>query len=333
MKVLAILAFVAFATAYVISVPHSRMSEPAVNHKIIEIINSNPNSTWRAGVNPMFKRTTLAYAKSLCGAKKGGPELPPKTYRATDIPDTFDSRTQWGSICPSTGEVRDQANCGSCWAFGAVEAMTDRTCIDSKGSNKPHLSAEDMNSCCNFCGMGCNGGYPSSAWNYWVNEGLVSGGNFGQGLCYPYSLKPCDHHINGTYGPCPPVGPTPPCTSKCQNGADWQSDKHFGQSAYSLQSVTDIQTDIMTYGPVEAAFDVYEDFLHYRSGVYSHQSGGFLGGHAIKVLGWGLWTDGTPYWTIANSWNEGWGNKGYFLMKRGTDECGIEDGMVAGLPK
>ena len=56
-----------------------------------------------------------------------------------------------------------QADCGSCWAFGSVEAMTDRICIASKGQKKIHLSAEDVTSCDNMGDMGCNGGIPSTA--------------------------------------------------------------------------------------------------------------------------------------------------------------------------
>jgi len=309
------------------------LEAPANDPDLIHFVNNHANATWTAGKNRYFEGMTLGYAKKLCGALKGGPRLPVKHHTTQHaVPASFDARKQWGTICPSTKEVRDQAACGSCWAFGGVEAMTDRTCIASQGSNKPHLSAQDMLACCNSCGMGCNGGYPSAAWDYWVNEGLVTGGNYNGGLCYPYSLKPCDHHVNGTHGPCGPIQPTPPCTSQCQNGADWLKDKHFGQSAYQLGSVADIQNDIQKYGPVEAAFDVFADFLTYKSGVYQHLSGGFLGGHAIKVLGWGT-LSGTDYWIVANSWNEDWGDKGYFLIKRGSDECGIEDGMVAGLPK
>jgi len=88
----------------------------------------------------------------------------------------------------------------------------------------------------------------------------------------------------------------------------------------------------MTHGPVEAAFTVYADFPSYKSGVYSHVSGSQLGGHAIKILGWGV-ENSTPYWLVANSWNEGWGDKGFFKIKRGSDECGIENSAVAGLPK
>ena len=85
----------------------------------------------------------------------------------------------------------------------------------------------------------------------------------------------------------------------------------------------------MTYGPVEAAFTVYEDLLHYKSGVYQHVSGKVLGGHAVRMLGWGV-ENGTPYWLIANSWNTDWGDNGYFKIVRGQDECGIEDEINAG---
>ena len=52
------------------------------------------------------------------------------------------------------------------------------------------------------------------------------------------------------------------------------------------------------------------------------------GGHAIRIVGWGV-EGGVDYWKIANSWNPFWGEKGYFRIVRGTDECGIEDDVVA----
>ncbi len=97
-------------------------------------------------------------------------------------------------------------------------------------------------------------------------------------------------------------------------------------------NVAAIQTEIMTNGPVEAAFTVYQDFLTYTSGVYKHVSGSELGGHAVRILGWGV-DSGTNYWIVANSWNQYWGNNGYFWILRGVDECGIESGIVAGLAK
>lgn len=214
--------------------------------------------------------------------------------------------------------------------------MTDRICITSKGQNNFHISAEDLVDCCSSCGYGCEGGYPEAAWEYFKHTGLVTGGNYNskQG-CLPYSIASCDHHVNGTLPPCQGEQPTPKCKKQCESGytPDYKTDKHFGQTAYSVSSnVQQIQTEIMTNGPVEAAFTVYADFLSYKSGVYKHTTGDELGGHAIKILGWGV-DNGTPYWIVANSWNADWGNKGFFNILRGSDECGIEDGVVAGIPK
>jgi cathepsin B len=308
---------------------------PAINRNVINSVNSNPNSKWTAGINRYFEWMNLAEAKHLMGALKGGPKAPfIKKDVAANIPATFDARTQWGSKCPSVNMVRDQGSCGSCWAFGAVEAMTDRICIANNGASNPTLSAEDVLSCCQFvCGMGCDGGYPLSAWSYWSNPGIVTGGAYNsEDGCYPYQVAACDHHINGTLPPCGAELGTPACNETCQDGDDWTGDKHLGKSYYGVDAdVSAIQTEIMTNGPVEAAMDVYEDFLHYKSGVYSHTTGDYLGGHAIKILGWGT-QNGVAYWLVANSWNADWGNMGFFNIQRGTDECGIEDGIVAGLP-
>jgi len=322
-------------TAFLLQVwAYPRLSGPALRLDIIRQVNSNRQSTWTAGINKRFAAMTMNEAKKLMGVRAGGPKLPVKIVEEEGpIPDSFDARVQWGSICPSTSEIRDQAACGSCWAFGAVEAMTDRVCIASSGRNTVHLSAGDMNSCCDSCGFGCDGGYPSAAWDYWVSTGLVDGGNYHGKGCLPYQLANCDHHVNGSYPPCGSIQPTPDCPNQCSdNKTSWQSSKHMGASSYSIESdVSQIQTEIMKNGPVEAAFAVYADFLTYKSGVYKYTSGQMLGGHAVKILGWGT-LNSTPYWIVANSWNEDWGDKGYFLILRGTDECGIEDDICAGLP-
>ena len=59
---------------------------------------------------------------------------------------------------------------------------------------------------------------------------------------------------------------------------------------------------------------------------------GPLGGHAVKILGWGSDAAAGPYWLVANSWSPGWGEAGYFRIARGTNECGIETTPAAGLP-
>ena len=86
----------------------------------------------------------------------------------------------------------------------------------------------------------------------------------------------------------------------------------------------------MQGGSVEVAFTVYSDFENYASGIYKHTGGSYLGGHAVKMVGWGT-ENGVDYWKIANSWNPYWGEKGFFRIVRGTNECGIEGTVSAGL--
>jgi len=148
-------------------------------------------------------------------------------------------------------------------------------------------------------------------------------------------VKSCEHHTTGPLPPCGDIVPTPNCVHVCEAGynASYTQDKHFGAKAYGISSdVSQIQTEIIKHGPVEADFTVYADFPSYKSGVYQRHSDQVLGGHAIRILGWGT-ENNVPYWLVANSWNPDWGDKGYFKIVRGTDECGIEDDINAGLPK
>lgn len=165
----------------------------------------------------------------------------------------------------------------------------------------------------------------------------MTGGLYGSNDgCQPYDLKPCEHHVNGTRGPCEEGGRTPKCHKFCENknyNKKYSEDLTHGQKAYSIpETEKDIMVELMTNGPAEAAFTVFADFVNYKSGVYQHVSGGALGGHAIRILGWGE-ENGTPYWLIANSWNYDWGDNGTFKILRGSDHCGIESSVVAGLPQ
>jgi cathepsin B len=298
-------------------------------------------TTWKASTNKRFHGVSMDVIRGMMGVANIGmplglPVVDPRDVKKVSLPDSFDAREQWPE-CPSTGDVRDQAACGSCWAFGAVEAITDRICIHSKGASKPYISAQDLVSCCHTCGFGCNGGYPNMAWRWWVSPGIVTGGAYNSNSgCRPYEVEPCDHHVNGTMKPCGSIVKTPGCKSACtvaSYGTPYATDKHVGESSYQVANNEEaIRTEIMTNGPVEAGYSVFEDFPSYHSGVYQHVTGKYLGGHAVKILGWGV-EDNVPYWLVANSWNTEWGDKGFFKILRGSNECGIERQIVAGMPK
>merc|ERR1711993_64264 len=137
-------------------------------------------------------------------------------------------------------------------------------------------------------------------------------------------------------GPCEEGGRTPKCHHFCENkqyNTKYNEDLTYGQKAYSVpQNEKDIMVELMTNGPTEGAFTVYSVFPNYKSGVYQHVAGSALGGHAIRILGWGE-ENGTPYWLVANSWNYDWGDNGTFKILRGSNHYGIEGGVVAGLPR
>lgn len=302
--------------------------------EIVDFVNK-ANTTWTAGQN--FYNVDMTYVKALCGTMMNGPKLPQVAHNIKNIrlPDSFDAREQWPE-CPTIQQIRDQGSCGSCWAFGAVEAISDRLCIHSSAKVNVEISAEDLLSCCDECGMGCYGGYPSDAWDFWVQNGLVTGGLYDSNVgCRPYTIPPCEHHVNGTRPPCQGETDTPKCVEQCIDGysPSYTKDKYFGRRSYNVPSDEEqIKTELYKNGPVEAAFYVYADFLQYKFGVYQHVTGEMLGGHAIKILGWGE-ENGTPYWLAANSWNGDWGDEGYFKIKRGNNECGIEGEIVAGMPQ
>lgn len=308
-----------------------------LSDEFINEINSK-QSLWKAGRN-FNADTPLSSIRNLMGAikdsnlrnnmvvKKHSPEL------IASLPENFHPLEKWPN-CSSLNEIRDQGDCGSCWAFGAVEAMTDRVCIHSNGTQNFHFSADDVLS----CGDGeCTGGMMASAWLFWVHHGIVSGGPYGSNEgCRPYEVKPCNHHnSSSTLPPCPKtVVPTPDCVYTCiaGSGIDYKADKHRGKSVYTIDPDEDqIRAELYTNGPVEASFEIYTDFLNYKSGIYKMFKGEWLGGHAIKILGWGI-ENNTKYWHVANSWNSGWGEKGFFKILRGKNECGIESDVTAGEP-
>merc|ERR1740139_1443483 len=185
-----------------------------------------------------------------------------------------------------------------------------------------------------------------------MNKGAVTGGQYKdsgpiQGMCSDFSMPHCHHHGPQGKDPYPAEG-KPGCASQtsaaCPATCDatasaehmtfakdkysFRNDKIFGYGSIATASGEDgIQKMIMSGGPVETAFTVYEDFENYDGGIYHHVTGGEAGGHAVKMVGWGV-EGGVKYWKVANSWNPFWAEKGYFRIKRGNNEGGIEDSVI-----
>jgi len=288
--------------------------------EIISKVNADPAGTWKAGWNRdlMNKKEGINHLLGFVPNPAAKAKMPIVSHPPKDLPVNFDSAQQWPE-CKTIGTIYNQADCGSCWAFGCVEAVQDRFCIKSNGTVQVSLSFEDMTACapCD----GCEGGDPDSAFQFVVDSGLVTA------TCSPYTVPTCPP----AQQPCLNFTNTPNCPSQCSDSENWQKALHMNQNAYDVDS-SSMQQEIFSNGPVEACFSVYSDFVTYKSGVYQYTTGDLLGGHCIKIIGWGV-ENGTPYWLCNNSWTTTWGDNGQFKILRGQDECGIEDDVVAGLPQ
>ncbi|KAL7200195.1 hypothetical protein ACSBR1_032172 [Camellia fascicularis] len=301
-------------------ISHLKLNSKILQESIINLVNGNPRAGWKADMSPRFSNYTVGQFKHLLGVKPTPQHdlknVPVITHSKTvKLPDQFDARTAWPQ-CSSIGKILG-------WVIvvlvGLLVLLSHYLIVFNIS-----LSVNDLLACCGFlCGDGCDGGYPLYAWRYFVHHGVVT--------------EECDPYFDNTgcsHPGCEPAYATPKCKRKCVNkNLLWRQSKHFSVSAYRIHSdPNNIMAEVYKNGPVEVSFTVYEDFAHYKSGVYKHMTGDVLGGHAVKLIGWGTTEDGEDYWLLANQWNRSWGDDGYFKIKRGTNECGIEEDVTGGLP-
>ena len=258
-----------------------------------------------------FKNWSESQIKSLLGLSRLSLKDTSKVLydleATSDLPESFDSREQWPDCIHP---IRNQGHCGSCWAHAASEVLSDRFCIASKGQINVALSPQDLVSC-DYFDHGCNGGILTTSWVYLRLFGIVSD------TCKPYQSQD---------------GKVPMCsffTKQCSDKNETYR-KYHAKNLYWLTSIDKIKKSLYENGPVETGFQVFDDFINYKSGIYKKSAGAkFLGGHAVKIIGWGKEQD-TEYWIVANSWAEKWGEQGYFRIA--FRECGIEN-CIAGDPQ
>ncbi|XP_049880820.1 uncharacterized protein LOC126377170 [Pectinophora gossypiella] len=206
-----------------------------------------------------------------------------------DLPDNFDSRKKWPH-CVTIGEIYNQGNCGSCWAFGTANTASDRIC--TQNNRTVRLSVQDFNC---FDDYVCGGNEPFQAFQYYLNPGLVTQ------ECKPYDVEYLKKFK---------------CDKKCVNGDVYDIDKRRGDLYWRVDSQEEsIKTELFNNGPIEVSFRVYEDFMKYSGGIYEHKYGHAAGGHSVRMIGYGV-ENGVPYWLVANSWGTNWGEQGFFRVKR-----------------
>ncbi|KAE9457555.1 hypothetical protein C3L33_10538, partial [Rhododendron williamsianum] len=217
-----------------------------------------------------------------------------KYENVTATPSSMDWRKE-GVVTP----VKDQGDCGSCWAFSAVAAVEGINAL--KNGKLISLSEQELVDCdINGGDQGCQGGLMDYAFQFIKkNKGLTTEAN------YPYS---------GTDGTCQ------------RNKAAQHAAKITGYEDVPTNNESSLLKAVANQ-PVSVAIDAGgSDFQFYSSGVFTGECGTALD-HGVTAIGYGTNRDGTKYWLIKNSWGVSWGEEGYMRMQRDIDAkeglCGI----------
>jgi len=204
-------------------------------------------------------------------------------------PTSVDWRPK-GAVTP----VKNQQQCGSCWAFSATGSMEGAHQI--KHQKLVSLSEQQLVDCSGSAGnQGCNGGLMDNAFN-WVlsNNGICSEAD------YPY------------------VAMDQTCQTTCKPVATITSFKDI-----TTQTDPALIDAVAHAGPVSIAIEADQQvFQFYSGGILSDPSCGTNLDHGVLVVGYGT-EDGTDYWIVKNSWGAAWGEKGYIRMIRDQNECGL----------
>jgi len=209
-----------------------------------------------------------------------------------DVPETLDWRSQ-GAVTP----VKNQEQCGSCWAFSATEAVESAYIVAGKATASSIDLGPQQIVDCDSTSDGCNGGTTSSAFDY-----LIQAGGQESNESYPYT---------GQDGQC------------AFQKADVVATISSYKAATSFFSETTLQANLVAWGPLSICVDAAA-WQDYQSGVLTHLECAFINvlDHCVQLVGYNS-TASTPYWIVRNSWTTQWGIEGYIWLQMWHDTCGL----------
>jgi len=208
-------------------------------------------------------------------------------------PATYDWRDK-GAVTA----VKDQAQCGSCWAFSVTENV-ESVWILAKGANNNTLAlAPQQIVDCDTSDAGCDGGNPPTAYDY-----IVSAGGLDDEKDYPYTA------VDGT------------CAFKPASVVA----KITGYKYATTGDEGTMASNLVSWAPLSICVDA-RYWQDYSSGVLTEWQCDWVVqlDHCVQAVGFDT-SASTPYWIVRNSWGTDWGLKGYILLEYGTNTCGLTE--------
>jgi len=258
------------------------------NLQKIHQINSNPKSTWRAGINHLtdlhHSEVTLGYNRNLSFFSY----VPSSFTFSSDFLHNLPEEVDWRS---KSTPVKDQKSCGSCWAFSTAAVLESHIAIQT--GKLLSFSEQQLVSCApnpDQCGGtgGCEGSTQWLGFQY-----VESAGGITTEDAYPYKAR--DDHCND---------------QSVKKVATIEGHVRLPTNDYNA-----LMTAVATTGPVAISVAATQ-WQFYESGVYNGECGAEIN-HAVVAVGYGVDKEtGLNYWLVRNSWSESWGENGYIRVVR-----------------
>ncbi|NUM35053.1 MAG: hypothetical protein HUU50_10945 [Candidatus Brocadiae bacterium] len=240
------------------------------------------NASWRADVTSVSMHSYEEMQKMM------GLVEPTEVSREEFVFNKSDWPERGEFIVPNVTEVKNQASCGSCVAFGTTAAF-EQTYWKKTGS-KVLFSERYLFFCSPYTGYGCNGGWS-------LNGGAAAASNSQKGMVKDSDCK----YYDGSYHY--------DCGGSCNKSAQKYT------MSYKSVSANNFINTLKSGKAIIIGAMLYDDFRNYKSGVYEHLQGSQLGGHCMVLVGYGTTSAGENYWVVKNSWGTGWGNSGYVRFR------------------
>nr|XP_018907397.1 PREDICTED: uncharacterized protein LOC109037264 isoform X1 [Bemisia tabaci]XP_018907398.1 PREDICTED: uncharacterized protein LOC109037264 isoform X2 [Bemisia tabaci] len=272
----------------------------------------------------------------------------PNAPGVEDIPAEFDARSKWKRCAKGIADpVRSPFdNCLADHVTSVISALQDRWCIQNK--TRLQFSAARILTC-NENGGYCKDGSAKFTYKYFRDTGVVTGrqvedlgtASKTEDGCVPYGVGSAKE-ANFT------VPDTSTCKSaQCTNAGykkAYSSDLTFIKKFYRVEpeprvvetggflgySANGIKLDILTYGPVTATMQFYEDILFYKKGVYKPiPEAQRIGEITLKIFGWGVEKE-VEYWLATNIWKKDFGDGGIIKIEAFNPKLKLESGIIGG---